>query len=84
MHTGQQFLEVGIGLGLLRLSERGGVSFQEILPTDCQVPKQFFVQKSRQINDMEVAAPNLQEHMFMLGARYYTQVNMHDKYNGML
>lgn len=83
-HVGQLFLEDGICPGLLRLSKRGGVSYQEIVPNNGQFEREFVVQKSKQIKDMEVAAPILREDEGTLGAGHYSQVNMHEKYSGML
>lgn len=82
-HVGQQFLEDGTGLGLLRLSERSGVIYHEIMPNDDQIKRDLVVRESEQIRKLQAAAPSLREHKAMLGARDYTQVNMHDNYNGM-
>ena len=82
-HVGQQFLEDGVGLGLLRLSERGGVSYHEIVPHNGQIETEFVLRKSKQIREMETAAPNLRDEA-TLGARRYSQVDMHEKYNGTL
>lgn len=83
-HIGQQFLEGGIGLGLFRLSERGGIDYHEIRPDADQLERESVVRKSKEIIEMEAAAPNLREHNSMLGARNYTQVDKHEKYNGTL
>jgi hypothetical protein len=82
-HVGQQFLEDGVSFSLLRISERGGVSFCEIVPNNDQNERKFTVRKSKQIREMEAAAPNLREDEATLGAGHYSQVNMHEKYNGM-
>jgi hypothetical protein len=83
-HVGQQFLEGGIGLGLLRLSKRGSVSYQEIVPNTGQIEKDFVVRKSKQIRDMEAAVPHLRDDEGTFGAGHYSEVNMHKKYSGML
>jgi len=82
-HVGQQFLEGDMGLGLLRLSKRGSVSYQEIVPDTGQIEREFVVRKSKQIRDMEAAAPKLRDDEGTFGAGHYSQVNMHEKYNGM-
>jgi hypothetical protein len=82
-HIGQQFLEDGISLGLIRLSERGGVSYHEIVANNGQIEREFVVRKSKQIREMEAAAPNLRGDEATLGAEHYSQVDMHEKYNGM-
>jgi hypothetical protein len=78
---GQQFLEDGIGLGLIRLSERGGVSYHEISPNNRQIEREFVVRKSKRIREMEAAAPELRGDQASLGAGHYSQVDMHEKYN---
>ena len=83
-HIGQKFLEDGIGLSIFRLSERGSVSYHEIRPNTDRLERESVVQKSKEIIEMEAAVPNLREHKSMLGAGNYTQVDKHEKYNGML
>lgn len=81
-HTGQRFLADEIGMGIVRLSERGGVTYRLIKPANIGAERRLIVQESNDMLGLDASTPKTRETRPVLGDINYTESDLREKYNG--
>lgn len=82
-HIGQQFIPKGDGFLLTRLSETGSITCHEIKPSNRDMEEELVVEKSKEIEQLEVAASKVDIREDPIGGQDFTQVDLSKVYNGM-
>jgi len=81
-HAGQRFLADEIGMGIVRLSERGSVTYRSIKPASIGAERHLMVQRSKDMVELDASTPKTQETRPTLGDINYTESDFREKYNG--
>lgn len=81
-HLGQKFIFHNESMGLVRLSERKGVEYSEVLPSTAEPHGGHTVELTEEMFKWRATHASVPANINPLGLQEFSQVNLHSTYDG--